>query len=250
MPVAAGISAVGSLGGAALGYFGSQNAASAQVQSQQAAISQQAKMFGVLQGAAQPLINSGQGIINSGQGIVNSASSTLQNLLTPGPNQTATLSQLPGFNFAQDWGQKAVTNLGTTMGLGGNTLKAGADYATGTAQQSFSGLAGLLQSYLGSGINLTGVGGNIASSGVNALSGGATNFSGQASNTLGNIGNAQASGALGGANALAGGVTGMAGSASNAILLSKLLQGGSLGSGGVGIGSNSGIYSGATGGLY
>lgn len=236
MPIAAGIGAVGSLGSAALGYFGSQNAASAQVQAQQQALAQQNKMFGVLQGAAQPLIDQGSGIVNS-------ASGTLKNLLTPGANQTATLSQLPGFQFAQDWGQKSIRNQGTSMGLGGNTLSAGANYATGLAQQGFSGLTGMLQSYLNSGSGLE-------QSGVGALSGGATAFSGQASNTLGNIGNATASGILGGTNALSGGLTGATGGASNAILLSKLLQGGSLGSGGVGLGSNSGIYSGATGSLY
>lgn len=250
MPVAAGISAVGSLGGAALGYFGSQNAANAQVQSQQAALAQQNKMFGVLQGAAQPLINAGQGVLNTGTGIVNQASGALSSLLTPGPNQTATLSQLPGFQFAQDWGQKAVTNMGTTMGLGGNTLKAGADYATGVAQQGFGSLAGLLQNYLGSGINLTGVGGNIQSAGVGALSGGATNFSGQASNTLGNIGNAQASGALGGANALAGGLTGAASGATNALLLSKLLGSSNSGGGIYGNAINAGTASGVSNGGF
>lgn len=239
MPIAAGISAVGSLGGAALGYFGSKGAADAQVSGQQAALSQQGKMFGVLQGAAQPLINAGSDIMSSAGGV-------LKGLLTPGPNQTSILSQLPGFKFAQDFGQKAVSNLGTTMGLGGNTLKAGADYATGVAQQGFGSLAGLLQNFFNSGSGL-------AQSGVGALAGGATNFSGQASNTLSNIGNANASGILGGANALSGGLSGAAGGATNAILLSKLLQqggGGSLGSGGMGIGSNTGIYSGATGGLY
>lgn len=264
MPVAAGISAVGALGGATLGYFGSKSASDAQVQQQQAALAQQNKMFGVLQGAVQPLIDTGKGVLSSGQGIVDTglgysrgAASTLSSLLTPGANMTETLSKIPGFQFAQDWGQKAVTNLGTTMGLGGNTLKAGADYATGKAQEGFGGivnsLLGLLgggNSYAGVGANVLGAGGNIMSSGVNALAGGATNFSGQASNTYGNIGNAQASGDLGGANALSGGLTAAANSASSALLLSKLLKGGSLGAGGVGIGSNAGIYSGATGALY
>lgn len=264
MPVAAGISAVGSLGGAALGYFGSKSASDAQVQQQQAALAQQNKMFQVLQGAVQPLIDTGKGVLSSGQGIVDtglgysrSAADTLKGLLTPGGNMSDTLSKIPGFTFAQDWGQKAVQNIGTTMGLGGNTLKAGADYATGAAQQGYGGivssLLGLLgggNSYAGVGANLVGTGGNIMGSGVNALAGGATSFSGQASNTLGNIGNAEASGILGSTNALSGGIAGAANSASNALMLSKLLKGGSLGAGGVGLGSNAGIYSAATGGLY
>lgn len=232
MPIAAGIGAVGSLGSAALGYFGSQNAASAQVQAQQQALAQQNKMFGVLQGAAQPLIDQGAGIVNS-------ASGTLKNLLTPGANQTATLSQLPGFQFAQDWGQKSIRNQGTSMGLGGNTLSAGANYATGLAQQGFSGLTGMLQSYLNSGSGLE-------QSGVGALSGGATNFSQQATGALTGIGTAQASGILGGANALSGGLTGATGGASNAFLLSKLLGGGANPGDSNASYQPGGIYSGAT----
>lgn len=231
MPVGATIGAVGSLGSAALGYFGSQNAANAQVQAQQQALQQQNKMFGVLQGATQPLINRGSSIMDSTGGV-------LKNLLTPGANQTAALSQLPGFQFAQDWGQKAVRNQGTTMGLGGNTLSSGAQYATGLAQQGFSGLTGLLQNFFNSGSGL-------AQSGVGALAGGATNFSGQASNTLGNIGNAQASGILGGANALSGGVQGATGGATNALLLSKLLGGGANPGESQASYAPGGIYSGA-----
>lgn len=236
MPVAAAIGAVGSLGSGLLGYFGSQNAANAQVQAQQAALAQQAKFFGVLQGAAQPLINTGEGVLSSGMGYATSAGDTLKSLLTPGPNMTATLSQIPGFQFAQDWGQKTVQNLGTTMGLGGNTLKAGADYATGVAQQGFGNIVNSLTNLLGGGTNLAGVGGNLASSALSTLGFGAQGFSGQASNTLGNIGNAQASGILGGANAASGALTGGANAASNYYFLKNLP--------GKGTGSAPDVYSG------
>jgi hypothetical protein len=199
MPIGAGISAVGSLGSAAIGAFGASSAAKDQEQAQQAVLK-------AITGTISP-------IISQGQGIVSSAQPTLTNLLTPG-NMTSTLSQLPGFQFAQDWGQKAVQNLGTTTGLGGNVLTAGANYATGLAQQGYSGLVQNLQNFLNSGLQTE----------TNAAS---TLAAGQQSALTG-IGNAQASGALGVANAASGGIGGLG----SAALLYGL--GNKLGVGGTG----------------
>src|SRR6202035_2344939 len=133
MPMSAaitgGIGALGSIGGALIGSSASQKASQQQVQLEQQALAMQQQMFGVAQGALSPYISNGADV-----------GGTLKSLLTPGPNQTQTLSQLPSFQFAQDWGQKATQNLGTTTGLGGNVLTAGAKYATGLAQQGFSSL--------------------------------------------------------------------------------------------------------------
>ena len=123
MPIGAGITAAGAIGSALISSNAASSAANAQVQAQQ-------QVLATLQKILQPIIQTGQGITQSALG-------PLTALLTPGPNMTQALSQLPGFQFAQDWGQKAVQNLGTTMGLGGNTLAAGAQYATGLAQQGF-----------------------------------------------------------------------------------------------------------------
>jgi len=207
MPLAAGISAVGSIGSALIGSNAASSAADKQIAAQQQVLAMLQKTIGP--------------ILDTGKGITASALGPLTALLTPGPNQTATLSQLPGFQFTQDWGQKAVTNMGTTMGLGGNTLAAGANYATGLAQQGFGQLAGLLQGFLNSGLTTE-------TNAASALAGGSQS-------ALTGIGNAQAAGTLGSANALSGGLSGLG----NAGLLYGLS--GKLGLGGS---ANNGIYGG------
>jgi hypothetical protein len=206
---AAVISGGAALAGAGLGYFGSKSASSQQVAAQQAALSQQQGFFNTAEGALKPYYSSGPQYGN-----------LLSSLLTPGPNQTATLSQLPGFQFAQDWGQKAVQNIGTTTGLGGNTLTAGANFATGEAQQGFGSLVNpILQMY------------GLGASAAGALSGAAQNFSGQASSTLTGIGNSQAAGTLGATNALTGGLTGASNSYFNSLLFNKFFGNGANGNG-------------------
>jgi hypothetical protein len=225
MPVGAaiggGIGLIGSLGSALLGSNAATKASGQQVALGEQALGQQEGIWNTLQSAIQPVISLGT---NAASG----ALSTLQKLLTPGPNMTSTLSQIPGFTFAQDWGQKAVQNIGTTTGLGGNTLTAGANFATGLAQQGYGNIVNSL-------LSLFGTGGNIATGGAGALTSAGTNTSNTIGGTLTGIGQSQAQGTLGTANALSTGVTSGAGSVSNALLLQRLLGG----SGG------SGIYTGA-----
>lgn len=203
MPIGAAIGAVGSIGSALIGANAASNAANAQVSAQQ-------NVLKAITGTINP-------IIDTGKGIVNSALPTLTSLLTPGANMTDVLSKIPGFTFAQDWGQKAVQNLGSTTGLGGNVLKAGADYATGLASNTYSGIVNALQGFLNSGLSTE----------TNAAS---TLASGQQSALTG-IGNAQASGILGSANAISSGIGGL----SNSALL-------------FGLGSKLGLGSGSAGG--
>ena len=175
-------------------------------------------MFGTAQNALSPYYSNASGLNN-----------TLTSLLTPGPSQTSALSQLPGFQFAQNWGQQSVQNLGTTTGLGGNVLTAGANFATGLAQQNFGQnlINPLLQQY-GIGEQAAGSLGNVAQG-----------FGQTIGNTMSGIGQAQAAGTLGATNALSGGITGAANSSTNALLLSRLF--GSQNSGGV-YGNGVGIY--------
>ena len=202
MPVAATIGAVGSVAAGGLGLFGSLTASSQQANALKQAQTLQEQMFAQSQGALQPYYTSGAAV-----------APTLQSLLTPGANQTQTLSQLPGFQFAQDWGQKAVQNLGTTTGLGGNTLTAGANFATGLAQQGFSSLVNpLLQMYQ------TGAGA------ASSLGGTAASFGQTIGNTTAGIGQAQAAGTLGATNALGGAATGAANSYLSTALFSRLLN--------------------------
>ena len=200
---AIGAGAVGSIGSALIGSNAAQKASSQQIAAQQ-------QIMAMLQKTIGPLITQGQGIAGSALG-------PLTALLTPGPNQTQALSQLPGFQFAQDWGQKAVANLGTTLGLGGNTLASGAKYATGLAQQGFGQYVGQLQGFLNSGLNLE-------SSAASALAGGSQS-------ALSSIGNAQAAGTLGSANAISGGISGLGNAALLYGLSSKLGTGSAAGTG-------------------
>ena len=210
MPVGAAIGAAGSLGAAGIGYLGSQAAAKAQTGLGQQALSQQLGMFNTAQGALQPYISAGQ-----------NALPTLQSLLTPGPSQTATLSQLPGFQFQSQWGGLAATNALAARGLGGSSgplAMAISNYNQGLAGTSFNSLAGLIQNYA-----------NMGSGAAGALGGIASATGGQAGGTLTGIGQAQAQGILGGANAAAAGLTGATGAGSNAYLLSTLLANNSTG---------------------
>ena len=187
MPIAAAITAAGSIGSALIGSSAAKTASSQQVAAQQ-------QVLAMLQKTIGPLIEQGKGIATSALG-------PLTALLTPGPNMTAMLSQIPGFQFTQDWGQKAVQNIGTTLGLGGNTLAAGAQYATGLAQQGFGQYAGLLQ--------------NLGQMGLNLEQAGATALAGGSQSAITGMGSAGAAGTLGAANAYTGGLSGL----TNAALL-------------------------------
>ncbi len=260
--IAGGLGAAGAIGSSFIQSSAAKSAAQAQQALGQQALGVQQSlgqqglatlmdMFNQAKGIVSPVIaagggvlNSGMGILNAGQNTVNSVLPTLKALLTPGANMTGTLSQIPGFSFAQDWGQKAVTNIGTTTGLGGNTLKAGADYATGVAQQGWQGIVDRLlgtaqlgnqQSQVGSGVVSTG--GALMAQPASALAYGAINtgnsafsnlntLGGTIGGTLTGIGNASAAGTLGSANAIASGLTGATGAGTNALFLSKLLGGG------------------------
>lgn len=144
-----------------------------------------------------------------------SAIPTLKSLLTPGPSQTDTLSQIPGFQFIQDWGQKAVQAQGARMGYGGNVLKAGSDFATGTAQsQAFFPLINALQSFMNTGAGAAGQLGGVAS-----------NFGNTTANTLMSAGTAQAGSAISQGNTLAS----LFGNIGNMSLLDRLTGGQILG---------------------
>ena len=233
--IGGGIGALGSLGGAFLQSNAAQQASQAQVGFGEQALAQLKAMFGTAMGAIQPVIGAGQGILGQGQGIVGQALGPLAKLLTPGADMTTALSQMPGFKFAQDWGQQGVANQATTTGLGGNALAAGGKFATGLAQQGYGQIVSQLQTLLGTGAGLEGTGASTMASGASALSGAASNFGGQIAGTLGSIGQSTASGILGSANALAGGLQSGASSIGNAFtlnaLLSKLGQNGPPGDG-------------------
>jgi hypothetical protein len=208
--IAGGLGALGSIGSSIIGSNASKDAANAQAAAQERALQQQQQMFGVAQGALSPFVTAGQSVLP-----------TLQGLITPGPNQNALLSQTPGFQFAQQYGNMAATNALAARGLGasaGPVATALSQYNQGLAQNTWGSVVNALQGYANLG---AGAAGNLANAAIG---------SGNAqANTLGNIGNAQASGILGSANAISGGLTGTANALSSAALYSALgSQGGGL----------------------
>ena len=226
-----GASLVGSLGSSLIGSSASKSASNAQVAAQQQSLAAIMRILQPIIGEGQGIVGQGQNVLGSvlptltgaGTSIINATTPALTSLLTPGANQTETLSKLPGFQFAQDWGQKAVQNIGSTTGLGGNTLAAGSQYATGLAQQGFGNYVKQLQDYLGLGQTMTQ---NVSNTGQNLINAGLTTqtnagaaLSGGAQSAISSIGNAQATGILGSANAISGGLTSGLGGVSNAALL-------------------------------
>lgn len=213
--IAGGLGAVGSVGGALIGANASKTASQQQADAQRAALDQQKQMFGVAQGALNPFITSGQSVLG-----------TLKGLITPGADQSALLSQTPGFQFASQYGTKSATNALAARGQGasaGPLATAISTFNNGLAANTWQNTVNALQGYASLGANAAG-----------NLAGGAISSGNAMAGTIGNIGNAQASGTLGSANALAGGVTGAAGAGSNALLFSKLFSNnGSGGSGGL-----------------
>ena len=213
--IVGGLGAAGSIGSALIGSNASQNAAAQQVAMQQKALAQQQSMFNTGQQAVNPFIQAGQGALG-----------TLTGLETPGTS-AASLAQMPGFQFASQYGTMATQNALAAKGQGasaGPLATAISQFNNGLASQQYFNTVGALQNTA-----------NMGAGSANSLLGGAIQSGNSQASTLGNIGNAQASGTLGSANALSGGLTGAAGAGSNALLLNQILGGNS---------GNSGLYSG------
>jgi hypothetical protein len=208
------LSAGASIFGASTQANAATQASQLQQQTQQQALQQQLGLFNTAKGTLQPFIDSGS-----------SALPTLSKLLTPGADMSSVLAQIPGFQFSQQYGQKAITNQATSRGLSGNALTAGADYATGSANSAYSGI---VQALLGQA--------NLGAGAAGSVAGAAGATGGQVGQTMTNLGNAQASGVLGSANALSSGATGVANAASGGVnsftnlsLLKSLLNNGQYG---------------------
>jgi hypothetical protein len=186
-----------------------------------------------------PYLNAGTG--GGGGG----ALATLQSLLTPGANMTQVLSQIPGLQFLQNWGQQGVSAQATTRGLGGNAIAAGDQFATGTALSSgFSPIISALQSLINTGAGSAATG---ATSIGGLLGGAGQTISSLITGAGSNIAQTQ----IGGANALSAGATGVSNAATGAVGgltnlgILNALTGGQFGGGMFGGGQNS---TGGTGG--
>lgn len=202
---------------------------------QQAALAQQKALYNQGLGVQSGYVNQAQGALNpfisAGQG----AAGTLGNLLTPGQSASA-LSQMPGFNFASQYGTMAATNALAARGQGasaGPLATAVSQYNNGLASQQYFNTVGALQNLTNTGANAaTSLGGIFGGAG-NAALGASTQQAGLQGNTLGNIGTAQAQGTLGTANALSGGLSGAFGAGSNSALLYGAANNGLYGTGNI-----------------
>ena len=208
MPVAAGLSAAGSIGSALIGSNASQAASSQQSLAGILGLQMQQSRFNTAQSALSPYYSAGQ-----------SALPTLQALLTPGQSAQM-LQNMPGFQFQSQYGTMAAKNALSAQGLGGSAgplATAVSNYNQGLAGTYYGNTVNALQNFV-----------NTGAGAASSLAGNAINSGNAMAGTAGNIGSSQASGTLGSANALSGGLGGIA----NTAALSSLL-GGQNGAGGL-----------------
>lgn len=231
MPIAATISAVSAVAGGAIAASGAKSAAKTQAAAattaagEQTALGQEALDYqkGIdtrTQTQTQPYQEYGSGALPG-----------LSALLGYGPGGQAgietELQSLPGYQFAQDQGVKAINNAVGSQGLTGAQSKGIARFVTGMADQTYGNQIDRLNTAAQTGLSAV-------ATGANAGVGTGTNVG----NTTSNTGNAIAAGLTGAANASAGGTIGAANAASGAIgglgnsyLISQLL--GNKGAGGL-----------------
>lgn len=187
------------IGGAGLTAGASIYASGKQSDAARYGMDVQREMFEQGRHAQQPFVDAGTSMLP-----------TLKSLLTPGPSQTDTLSQTPGFQFAQDWGMKGIKNAASSRGIGGNVMAEGGKFASGLAQNTFFPLLQAIQALVTTG-----------SSGASSIMGGATAAGKGIAGSSMDMGNAQAGGIMGGANAIVGGANSM----TNLMMLNKLTNG-------------------------
>jgi hypothetical protein len=194
--IAAGVSAVGAIGGATIGAISSKNAAKSAANSQAQALAYQQQKDAETAKNNAPFISSGQSAIGQQADLAGANGASAQQLAINGV-QAGPLYQSMYRN-----GQEAVLqNASATGGLrGGNTQHSLADFGADT-------LARAIQQQIG---NLSG----ISTLGANAAAGQASynsNSVAQASQAYTNQGNAAAAGAFGQGAALSNGINGVAG---------------------------------------
>jgi hypothetical protein len=254
--IAGGIGAAGSIGSALIGANASGKAAGAQVTAQQQALAQQMALYNRGLGTQSDYFNTAKDVFGTATNALqpyatagNGALTQLHDLLTPGTS-AATLAQMPGFAFAQQYGTMAATNaLSSKTGASAGPLATAiSQYNNGLASGQYQNIVGNLQGLVNTGANAAGgiagaanTFGGIAGSAGNAALGVSSNVGTATGNTIGNIGNAQATGVLGTANAYMGGATGTGNALSNAALFNAI---------GGGNGGSNGLYSGFSGPAY
>lgn len=184
-----------------------KKAAGEQATAENNATAAQQGIYAQNQANIQPFIDQGNSAaseVSALQGLNGGNSASIMN----------TLQQLPGYQFANTQGLKAVQNAATERGLGvsGAAQKGAANFATNTANTYYNNLLSGLQTTEGIGANAAGGLANV----------GATTGANIAGTTVG-AGNALAQGTVNSANALAGGATGSSNALQNAFYTNQIL---------------------------
>lgn len=247
------------IGGSALSagasIWGSSKAADAQTNAANKSIAAQQDMYGQNKNLLTPFIQAGQGGIGqlqdwlstSGGTSGSNALSSLLKLTTPGADMSATLSQTPGFQFAEKQGTRAALNALAARGLGGSPgaiAKGVGGYVTGLAGNTWDSVVkNLLATFQTGGNALQGLVNTGVQSG-SALAGVGTNTANQISGALTGQGNAQAAGY----NAMGSAVGGLGQSVGTAALLQQLTSGTGGGSiyGSPAFGGGNGVWGGSS----
>jgi hypothetical protein len=200
--VAAGIGAVGAIGGGLLASSGASSAANAQQKSDAAAIAEQRREFDLTQTLFKPYVNAGTAALPG-----------IEDLLGLNGNAKAqaaitALQGSPMYQSLYNNGQEAILqNASATGGLrGGNTQGALANFGRDTLSQVISDQLSRLGGLAGLGENATGSVAGFGQNTTNAISG-----------LLQAQGNAAASGALTQAGIWSGVINNIAGIGSNLI---------------------------------
>lgn len=226
--------------GAGASIYGANKAADAQTAAANASIAAQQQQFAQSKAALQPFIDFGQGQTGNAAAFsnTNDPNSALSKLLAltsgNGTSQNDALAKTPGYQFALQQGQKAVTSGLAARGLagpGGALEKGSANFAEGLAGTTWQNVVNALQNTYSSGSGALQNMVNTGSGAAGALAGNSTATGQGISNSLIGAGNAQAGASIAGANAIGG----LGGSLSTAALLSKFMggnNGGLYGTGG------------------
>lgn len=216
LPLALGASAIAGVVGSTISANAATKAADTQAQSQRAALGLQQQEFQQGQTNLAPYLTLGQGATNQLEqlyGLPGPNGTTVGGL--PGasaPNFSA-FTNFPGFQFASQYGNKAVQNYlaSTGQATGAAGLQAVSEFNNGLAQQQF-------WNYTNSLTNLAQMGGNAAGASAQL----ASNAAGTMGQTTGNIGTALGAGQATAGNIMGSGVSNMGNNALMAAMLYSL----------------------------
>ncbi len=160
----AGLIAGGAIGGALISGAAGQSAASTQANAANQATNAQMAMFNKTQGNLQPFVNFGNGALGTYNALLGLGGGTGAGGAPNTQAMMTALSNTPGFQFTNYWGQQGVQNSMAARGLGssGAALKAAGNYATGLASQNYQNILGDYASAAGLGENAAAGLGNAA----------------------------------------------------------------------------------------